>query len=71
MRAKVRLPKTRLGWLFLGLFVLNVLIGTWPFIPLFNHNVIVLGLPLLMVWSYVVVFMTVFLMWLATRVGVK
>jgi hypothetical protein len=71
MKAKLRLPRTRLGWLFLVLFVVNVLIGSWPVIPLFNQNTIVLGLPLLILWSYIIVFTTVFLMWLATRMGIK
>lgn len=71
MKAKFRLPRTRLGWLFLVLFVVNVMIGSWPIIPLFNQNVVVLGLPLLILWSYIVVFTTVFLMWLSTKMGVK
>ena len=71
MRAKVRLPKTRLGWLFLFLFIIDVMFGTWPFVPFFNQNKIVLGVPLLMLWVYIVVFTTTFLMWLSSKMGVK
>lgn len=68
---KVRLPKTRRDWVFLGLFVLVVILGSWPVIPLFSQNVVVLGMPLLMLWSYVIVFLTCFLMWLSARMGAK
>lgn len=71
MKAKFRLPQTRLGWLFLVLFVVNIVLGSWPVILLFNQNTIVLGLPLLILWSYVVVFTTVALMWAATKMGVR
>jgi hypothetical protein len=71
MKAKIRLPKTRLGWTFFVLFIFNVLIGIWPIVPLFNQNAIVLGLPLLMLWSYLIIFTTTFLMWLSSKMGVN
>jgi hypothetical protein len=71
MRAKVKLPRSRRGWVFVGVFVAVVLLGSWPIIPLFNRNVLVFGMPLLMVWSVAIVFLTSFTMWLSGRMGVK
>lgn len=54
MKAKVKLPKSRRGWVFLGLFVAVILPGNWPVVPLFNRNVLLFGLPLMTVWSLVI-----------------
>lgn len=71
MKAKVKLPRSRRGWVFLGVFVGVILLGSWPVIPLFSRDVLVFGLPLLMVWSCVIVFLSTFVMWLSNRMGVK
>ncbi len=71
MKAKVKLPRSRRGWVFLGVFVVVILLGSWPVVPLFNRNALVFGMPLLMVWSVAIVFLSSFAMWLSARMGVK
>ncbi|MBM7587408.1 hypothetical protein JOC86_003981 [Bacillus pakistanensis] len=70
MKATLRLPKTKLGWIFLSLIIVNVLLGSWPVIVLFNSDMLILGLPVIIFWSYVIVFTTTSIMWLASRMGV-
>jgi len=69
MKATFKLPKSKKGWLSLGLVILTLLFGIWPVIHLFNQEILVFGMPLLMLWSTIIIFITTAVMVIVNKIG--
>ncbi|SOC40770.1 hypothetical protein SAMN05878391_1109 [Salinicoccus kekensis] len=69
MKATFKLPKTKKGWVSLGLVVFTLLLGIWPVIHLFNQDILIFGMPLLMLWSIVIIIMTTSVMMIINKIG--
>jgi len=69
MKATFKLPKSKKGWLSLGLVILTLLLGIWPVIHLFNQEILIFGMPLLMLWSIIIIFITTAVMVIVNKIG--
>ncbi|CAM4270405.1 DUF3311 domain-containing protein [Lacicoccus alkaliphilus] len=69
MKATFKVPKTKKGWISLGLVIFTLLIGIWPIIHLFNQEILIFGMPLLMFWSIIIIIVTTSVMVIINKIG--
>ncbi|WP_080872806.1 hypothetical protein [Oceanobacillus timonensis] len=69
MKATFKLPKTKRGWISVGLIIFVISLGSWPVIHLFDKEIILFGMPLLMVWSIAIILLTTLAMIIIDKIG--